>query len=40
MKDIIVSFGNNNNFYCVCIGIGYLGYKDLVVSYVLGKLVL
>lgn len=30
--------GNNKNFLCLCIGIGYLGYKSCVIGYVFGKL--
>lgn len=38
LKDIISKLGNNFNFYCLCIGIGYLGDKNKVVGFVLGKL--
>lgn len=38
LKDIISKFGNNLNFYCLCVGIGYLGDKNKVVGFVFGKL--
>lgn len=34
----MVKLGNNKNFLCLCIGIGYFGYKSWVIGYVLGKL--
>lgn len=34
--DIIVQFGNQNFFYCLWFGIGYLGYSSLVFGYVFG----